>query len=295
MTAPTERSRLEQTGRRIVAGTWGCAGIVMAGSATNAVLAYGALGDNRLLGLATGLGVDIGLCVALIGDRQLHLHGLSSHWGRALRVTTLAMSLVLNVSIALRDGHYLSALMHAFLPLLLLILTEYGADVLLKFTALAREQEAAAQAAVAPIPVTAPLPQLHRPLAPPPVTTAPLPTVRPIPNQHREQDQTWAPARTGITPPASATTGTSSAASAAPCSDRTLAQPGNDDALVARVRKLLANSKGRAPGRRTVAKRFGVTEHEARVALDRVAATAGPVLNGTGGRSKSTASGGGAR
>ena len=111
----------------------------MAGSATNAVLAYGALGDNRLLGLATGLGVDIGLCVALIGDRQLHLHGLTSHWGRALRVTTLAMSLVLNVSIALRDGHYLSALMHAFLPLLLVVLTEYGQDVLVKFTTLARD------------------------------------------------------------------------------------------------------------------------------------------------------------
>jgi len=36
----------------------------MAGSATNAFLAYGALGDNRGLGMAIGLAVDIGLCVA---------------------------------------------------------------------------------------------------------------------------------------------------------------------------------------------------------------------------------------
>jgi hypothetical protein len=34
----------ERTAKAIVAGTWGCAGIVMAGSATNAYLAYGAAG-----------------------------------------------------------------------------------------------------------------------------------------------------------------------------------------------------------------------------------------------------------
>jgi hypothetical protein len=58
---------LVRTGRWIVAGTWGCAIIVMAASAANAALTYGALGDNRILGLATGVAVDIGLCVALIG------------------------------------------------------------------------------------------------------------------------------------------------------------------------------------------------------------------------------------
>lgn len=277
-------TQLERTGRRIVAGTWGCAGIVMAGSATNAVLAYGALGDNRLLGLATGLGVDIGLCVALIGDRQLHLHGLSSHWGRALRVTTLAMSLVLNVSIALRDGHYLSALMHAFLPLLLLILTEYGADVLLKFTALARDQEATQQAMA---PAAAPLPQLHRPLAPPPVTarrvdeaatTTPLPRIAPPPSQPATSPlvapapqpatvRTSPQLTTRDTPGPSAGSGIPDAAS-------------TDDDLVARVRELIADSEGRTPGRRTVAKQLGVTEHAARTALEMVGATTGPALNG---------------
>jgi predicted GIY-YIG superfamily endonuclease len=51
------------------------------------------------------------------------------------------MSLILNTCIALRDGQALSALMHAFLPILLVVLTEYGQDVLLKFTALRREAE----------------------------------------------------------------------------------------------------------------------------------------------------------
>ena len=109
---------LERTGRRIVAGTWGCAAITMAASAANAALTYGALGDNRALGLATGIAVDIGLCVALIGDRRLYTHGLASGWGRALRITTAVMSLVLNVGISLRDGHYFAALLHSFLPLL---------------------------------------------------------------------------------------------------------------------------------------------------------------------------------
>jgi hypothetical protein len=52
----------------------------MAASAANAALSYGALGDNRLLGLATGVAADIGLCVALIGDRLLYAHGLTSVW-----------------------------------------------------------------------------------------------------------------------------------------------------------------------------------------------------------------------
>ena len=129
-------SVVEQTSRRIAFGTWGCAGIVMAGSAINAWTTYSSSGDNRALGLATGVAVDIALCVALIGDRRLNLHGLSSSWGRSLRITTALMSLILNVGVALREHHYFMALCHAFLPILLIVLTEYGQDVVLKFTKL---------------------------------------------------------------------------------------------------------------------------------------------------------------
>jgi hypothetical protein len=190
-------AQLERTGRRIVAGTWGCAAITMAASAANAALTYGALGDNRALGLATGVAVDIGLCVALIGDRQLYTHGLSSDWGRALRVTTAVMSLILNVGISIRDGHYFAALLHSFLPVLLIVLCEYGQDCLLQLTALRREQETVRQAPVAPTPDSAPLPQLHRPLAPPPVAATRAPTPYPA-TRHLQEAPHGHPSRPAL-------------------------------------------------------------------------------------------------
>jgi hypothetical protein len=42
-------------------------------------------------------------------------YGLSSNWGRALRITTAAMSLILNTGISLWDGHYFAALLDSFL------------------------------------------------------------------------------------------------------------------------------------------------------------------------------------
>lgn len=163
----------ERTSRAIVVGTWACAVIVMVGSVTNAVLAYGAIGDNRALGLATGLAVDFGLCVALIGDRRLYAHGLSSVWGRSLRLTTACMALVLNTGVALRDGHYFMATLHAFLPCLLIVLTEYGQDVLLKFTAL-RVTESQTPATPQTLPVAAQSP-------PAPSTPAAPAVPRPMP------------------------------------------------------------------------------------------------------------------
>jgi len=260
-------SQLERTGRRIVAGTWACAAITMAASAANAALTYAALGDNQLLGLATGLAVDIGLCVALIGDRQLYEHGLSSNWGRGLRITTAVMSLILNVGISLRDGHYFAALLHSFLPVLLIVMTEYGQDVLLQFTALRRERETAQQTRVEPAPVAEPLPQLHRPFTPPPVTAVPAKPAPDTPPAVASPAPVPPPAPVGpskpsqVTPPAAAAQAT-------------------DDVVVAQVRKLLTDTSGRVPGRRAVAKQLGVTEHQARVALELVGATTGPALNG---------------
>lgn len=251
----------ERTARAIVAGTWGCAGIVMAGSATNAFLAYGALGDNRALGLATGLAVDIGLCVALIGDRRLYAHGLSSNWGRVLRITTAVMSLILNTCIALRDGHYLSALMHAFLPILLVVLTEYGQDVLLKFTALAREKELAeaerqAQElanASAYQPVT---PAVHQPISP---TVRQFPAASTAPGEQAQPTD-----RTGLAVPSKPARSVSPAIASAPAGD-----------LVSRVRPLVAEGLGR----NTIAKELGVTTHQARQAIDAIKPGQRPALH----------------
>jgi hypothetical protein len=125
---------LDVSARRIVIGTWGCAVIVMVASAINAVLTFSSVGDNRVLGLATGIAVDIALCVGLIGDRLLARYGLSSAWGRALRILAAVMAVVLQVGAAVKEHHYFVALLHAFLPALLVALTEYGQDVLIKVT-----------------------------------------------------------------------------------------------------------------------------------------------------------------
>lgn len=136
---PPPTSTAERTGRAIVAGTWVCAAIVMLTSAGNAVLTFGDIGGNRAIGLGLGVAVDVALFVGLVGDRRLASYGLTSHWGRALRVTAAAMSLVLNVGGAARHDLYFLAVLLGFLPVLLCVVTEYGQDVLLKFGDVTRD------------------------------------------------------------------------------------------------------------------------------------------------------------
>lgn len=240
---PGAAAALERTGRAVVAGTWGCAAIVMVGSAASAAVAYDFLGEHWGLGLATGIAVDVALCVALVGDRRLYAHGLSSNWGRGLRVTTASMSLVLNSGVAFATGQFFLAFLHAFLPILLVVLTEYGQDVLLQFTRLARAQERTNE----------PGPTLVAPARQQPVTTTPAPTT-----------PSWvpAPAVRSTTPPI---------APAVPAGD-------SRHNLTDRVRQIIEDNSGKAPGRRALAKQLGVSEHQARNLLDTVT---GPGLNGS--------------
>jgi hypothetical protein len=201
---PEPPHQLERTARRIVAGTWVCAGIVMAAGAVNAVITFQAIDDSWVLGLATGLAVDVSLCVALIGDRRLSAHGVTSPWGRCLRIVAAVMALVLYTGWALLGGHYFMALLHAFLPVLLIALTEYGQDVLLKLAALANDQSAPTPA-VEPEPSPTPVMPPAAPLPVPPVT---YPVVTPKqPEPVREDDAAPAPVprrsgtpRTEVTP-----------------------------------------------------------------------------------------------
>lgn len=175
----------ERTARNIVTGTWGCAAVVMTGSAWTAFDAYGHLGDNRGLGLATGLAIDVALCVALVGDRRLTTHGVTSRWGRALRTTTLGMSLVFNTGVSVLGGHWFLAFLHSFLPVLLWVLTEYGQDVQLALAQLRTPPSDVPTVAEAPVPD--PVPHLngsgtngHRPSLDPkyvPWVTPPPPAV----------------------------------------------------------------------------------------------------------------------
>ena len=135
-----------RTSRIVLAGVWADAVLVMAASAWNGGLAFEALGQHIGEGIALGVAVDVGLAVSLIGDRALHLQGKSSNWGRALRLTTALMSLALNCGVSLWLGHYGVAIFHAFLPILLVLLSEYAQDTTLKYGEIAEEREAAEKA-----------------------------------------------------------------------------------------------------------------------------------------------------
>ncbi|HEX2299061.1 MAG TPA: hypothetical protein VHH34_11180 [Pseudonocardiaceae bacterium] len=135
-----------RTSRVVLTGLWADAVLVMAASAWNGGLAFEALGQHLGEGIALGVAVDVGLAVSLIGDRALHLHGKSSHWGRALRIITALMSLALNCGVQLWLGHYGVAAFHAFLPVLLVLLSEYAQDTTLQFGEIAEEHTAAVKA-----------------------------------------------------------------------------------------------------------------------------------------------------
>lgn len=166
--------QIERTRRSVLGLTWGCAVIVMATSAANAVLTFQALEGNRAVGLGFGVAVDLALCIGLIGDRQLHTHGESSSWARGLRLTAMAISVVLNTGASMMHGHYFLGVVLCFLPVLLWVLTEYGQDVALKFTRLADSARVKTERPTPAAPVVAPV-------AFPVVSAAPLQTWRPIP------------------------------------------------------------------------------------------------------------------
>ena len=147
----TTRRRVDhtRTSRIVLTGLWADAVLVMAASAYNGGLAFAALGQHIAEGIALGLAVDVGLAVALVGDRALHLAGRQSHWGRALRVSTAVMSLALNCAVQLWLGHYGVAVFHAFLPVLLVLLSEYAQDSTLQFGEIAAAVKAEREAQLA--------------------------------------------------------------------------------------------------------------------------------------------------
>jgi hypothetical protein len=301
---------LQRTGRGIVAGTWGCAGIVMVASAINAVLTFSALGDNRVLGLATGVAVDIALCVALVGDRQLYVHGVSSTWGRALRVATALMSLVLNAGVAFGNGHLFVGVLHSFLPILLILLTESGQSYLIHFTDLVRAADndktdlewigadgvTYQQAYFADL--AADMGQANRERdqakAELSAATARAHEAETAVSAHRREL-----ARLGSELASErAARAAEQALRGVECradddavpqreEPSTSAGPGDDD-LVERVRQLVTESTaaGRPLGRRAIAKQLDTSEHRVRVALELVGAITGPALNGTSGSAR---------
>ncbi|HEX2300992.1 MAG TPA: hypothetical protein VHH34_21200 [Pseudonocardiaceae bacterium] len=146
MSAPRRRVDHTRTSRIVLTGLWADAVLVMAASAWNGGRALAALGDPFGFGVLLGFAVDVGLAVALVGDRALHLAGRVEPWGRALRIITALMSLALNCAVAAWLGHTGLAVFHAFLPVLLILLSEYAQSSTLQFGEIAAEHAAAVQA-----------------------------------------------------------------------------------------------------------------------------------------------------
>ena len=131
-TAP-EIGRTEQASHVVYGGTWVGGAIAMAANIGNAVVTFGAVGGNRVVGGTIGAAVDVALIVALIGDRQLAKHGARSGWSWALQGYTMIMGAIIAVSAAAETGHYLLALLLGMVGPLLWLLMNYGQDAAIQF------------------------------------------------------------------------------------------------------------------------------------------------------------------
>ncbi|MGO1048831.1 hypothetical protein [Crossiella sp. CA198] len=97
--------------------------------------------------------VDVALVVALYGDAVLQEYGVRTGWGTALRWVTAGMTLWLNCGGAVENGAWGTAALHAFGPVLVIVLTEAAHGYGRCFTELAeRERQAASAAASTPVP-----------------------------------------------------------------------------------------------------------------------------------------------
>lgn len=137
---------ITRTGRIVTGAQWGVASVVMAGSAASAGLGFHALGEHWAIGVITGLGVDLALASGLIIGRRLRAVGVRTAWGTVLLWLTAGMTLVLNSGAAVIHHQWALAVAHAFLPILLVVLTEAGSEAQLKLLRIRRDAELAAKA-----------------------------------------------------------------------------------------------------------------------------------------------------
>jgi len=137
---------VEHTARTVTIAQWGVAGVVMVGSAASAGIGFTALHEHWGIGVITGLGVDLALASGLVIGRRLRQVGVTTVWGTVLLWLTGVMTLALNSGAAAVAGRWVLAVAHAFLPVLLVVLTEAGSEAQLKLHKLRRETAAAEKA-----------------------------------------------------------------------------------------------------------------------------------------------------
>lgn len=146
--ATTEAVRAEDV-RRVahtaIFAQWGVASVVMVGSAASAGIAFDTLQEHWSIGVVTGLGVDLALASALIIGKRLREVGITTLWGTVLLWLTGGMTLCLNSGAAAATGHWILAVAHAFLPVLLVVLCEFGSEAQLKLYRLEAQTSAQEQ------------------------------------------------------------------------------------------------------------------------------------------------------
>jgi hypothetical protein len=125
---------LHRTRNKINVGIWICAALTMMASAASGAYTFNHLKEAWGLGLGTAVAIDVALWVVLTGERQLQLLGLKSgRWGTTMRYGTAAMSIILNCTAAWLDGSPMLVILHAFVPLLLVGLSEFSNECAQKF------------------------------------------------------------------------------------------------------------------------------------------------------------------
>lgn len=142
--ATEDISRVSQA---VTLAQWGVAAVVMVGSAMSAWAAFAQLGDHPAIGAVIALGVDLALASGLVVNQRLRALGIpNSTWGTALSWLTGLMTLALNAGADVAADKWGLALLHAFPPILMVVLTEAGSANQLRVLRARREREAAEQA-----------------------------------------------------------------------------------------------------------------------------------------------------
>lgn len=177
-----ELHRARRTSARINWALWGIAAGVMvygAGNVTALLLAHATPWPTAWLLSSM---VDLGLCVALWGDRVLHMYGRSESWLTALRWITAAMTWALNVAGNALPVHgradWVGVGIHSCGPLLLVVVAEAAGAIQRHVTAIIGDIESALSNTTARKPA---------PTAP----TKPAPATRPTstPDQRPGKDE----------------------------------------------------------------------------------------------------------
>lgn len=142
--ATEDISRVSQA---VTLAQWGVAAVVMVGSAMSAWSTFAQLHDTPAIGAVIAVGVDLALASGLVVSQRLRALGIeNSPWGTALMWLTAAMTLALNAGADAVAQKWGLALLHAFPPILMVVLTEAGSANQLRVMRKRQEREAAEQA-----------------------------------------------------------------------------------------------------------------------------------------------------